>query len=584
MNTMRGTVVLSFLLVAILLLPISTQAQMILNENFEQDSDTWPWTTGMTSGWQCAPWPATHPNNYTWGVEDSCVYHRVHDGWYRSMFCNGLPDNLSPGIDDYMPGQESWAVWGPFDATLEMVTVIGNFYAWSDVEPWDDGEGDNFYMLAAVDPQDLVMENWDIAFDMGNDESFLQSHWTSVGFNLNQMWDWDGNPVSLIPEGQAVEDIYIAFVFISDDDDNTGLGVFVDDIYVSGYDGSYDFEIDEPDFMVYEDGELETCSGFTTEDEVYVANNFTSFGLPLEYATSHVLYLNEDVMNPESEYVPIDTMTAIWPANPLLGTIIDSLFQLPLTFSDTGWVGVKIVLDAPDDVVEIDEENNTYIDTFYVTFPQTRPEMIWHDLNGSDETDTEVTVDLSERTTLIIDYTAMNYPIQDNATISFGIGEELDSTGSFIGSLTNLTIDNEQHQVEWDVSDMPQNREFYLFAYLTDNATAPVYSYASQQVIIITPVKDVSSDAGIPEKFAIASAYPNPFNPTVEVQFAMPQAGQIEMRWYSLEGRLVDHQVRTVSAGYPVLGWTPHSLASGVYLLQAETPSGIANTRVFYLK
>ena len=79
-----------------------------------------------------------------------------------------------------------------------------------------------------------------------------------------------------------------------------------------------------------------------------------------------------------------------------------------------------------------------------------------------------------------------------------------------------------------------------------------------------------------PEVFALANNYPNPFNPTTTIKYALPQAADVELTVYNVLGQPVrtlvaEHQ----SAGRYVVEWdatndSGHSLSSGMYFYRLE--------------
>ena len=79
-----------------------------------------------------------------------------------------------------------------------------------------------------------------------------------------------------------------------------------------------------------------------------------------------------------------------------------------------------------------------------------------------------------------------------------------------------------------------------------------------------------------PEAFALADNFPNPFNPTTTIQYALPRAADVELTVYNVVGQPVrtlvaEHQ----SAGRYAVEWdatddSGHSLSSGMYLYRLQ--------------
>ena len=80
----------------------------------------------------------------------------------------------------------------------------------------------------------------------------------------------------------------------------------------------------------------------------------------------------------------------------------------------------------------------------------------------------------------------------------------------------------------------------------------------------------------LPTAFALADNFPNPFNPATTIQYALPQAADVELTVYNVVGQPVrtlvaEHQ----SAGRYVVEWDAtddngHSLSSGMYLYRLQ--------------
>lgn len=111
-------------------------------------------------------------------------------------------------------------------------------------------------------------------------------------------------------------------------------------------------------------------------------------------------------------------------------------------------------------------------------------------------------------------------------------------------------------------------------------------------------VEIVLSDAGAakgvvlawPQAFALVDNYPNPFNPTTTIQYALPQAADVELVVYNMVGQVVrtlvaEHQ----SAGHYAVEWdatadSGRRLSSGLYFYRLQAGAFRETKRMLLLK
>lgn len=85
-------------------------------------------------------------------------------------------------------------------------------------------------------------------------------------------------------------------------------------------------------------------------------------------------------------------------------------------------------------------------------------------------------------------------------------------------------------------------------------------------------------------------AAPNPFNPSVTISYAMPKDGQIAVRIYDIQGRLVNTLIDgTVAAGPGQVTWrgtdqAGRSMATGVYFVLVVTPDETVSRKLLLAK
>ncbi len=77
----------------------------------------------------------------------------------------------------------------------------------------------------------------------------------------------------------------------------------------------------------------------------------------------------------------------------------------------------------------------------------------------------------------------------------------------------------------------------------------------------------------LPTVYKMENAYPNPFNPTTNITIALPDASDLKVMVYNINGRQVAELANShYSAGYHHLALDASNLASGMYFVRAVVP------------
>jgi len=93
--------------------------------------------------------------------------------------------------------------------------------------------------------------------------------------------------------------------------------------------------------------------------------------------------------------------------------------------------------------------------------------------------------------------------------------------------------------------------------------------------------------SAIPEVFVLNKNYPNPFNPSTNINFELPDDGDVQIFIYDIKGFLIDELVNGyMEAGYHNLKWDGSGKASGVYFIQMIADNGnyIKMTKMMLVK
>jgi len=86
-------------------------------------------------------------------------------------------------------------------------------------------------------------------------------------------------------------------------------------------------------------------------------------------------------------------------------------------------------------------------------------------------------------------------------------------------------------------------------------------------------------DEHIPANFRLVGNYPNPFNPTTQIQFELPQSAQYTISIYSVHGQLLMEEIGLANAGLASITVDLRNNPTGVYIYQVRAVVD-AQTRV----
>jgi hypothetical protein len=94
----------------------------------------------------------------------------------------------------------------------------------------------------------------------------------------------------------------------------------------------------------------------------------------------------------------------------------------------------------------------------------------------------------------------------------------------------------------------------------------------------------ILTEVAVPDKMDL-SAYPNPFNPSTNVQFSLTEAGPVTLNIYNLSGQLVNTLVDgNLPVGAHQFTFNANHLPSGMYIAQINTTNATHATRLVLLK
>ncbi len=103
-------------------------------------------------------------------------------------------------------------------------------------------------------------------------------------------------------------------------------------------------------------------------------------------------------------------------------------------------------------------------------------------------------------------------------------------------------------------------------------AAAPVWAYMDPYTTV-TPPTAIEDDVAnnLPKKFELMGNYPNPFNPSTTIKYALPADGEVTLYVYNVIGqRVASMPMGMQKAGYRKIRFDGMQMSSGLYFYQLE--------------
>jgi hypothetical protein len=96
---------------------------------------------------------------------------------------------------------------------------------------------------------------------------------------------------------------------------------------------------------------------------------------------------------------------------------------------------------------------------------------------------------------------------------------------------------------------------------------------------------DDETEIDVPKEYALEQNYPNPFNPTTQIQFAIPVAGNYQLKVYNIIGQEVATLVNgEVAVGFHSVTFDATKLASGIYIYRLSGNSVNITRKMILMK
>jgi hypothetical protein len=193
-------------------------------------------------------------------------------------------------------------------------------------------------------------------------------------------------------------------------------------------------------------------------------------------------------------------------------------------------------------------------------------------------------------------YNAVYDTLAKNDTASYYIA--IFNSGEGNATISNVSSSNGVFTVVSFPSSIAQNTFAYARVKFKPNANNQTFTglitITSSDTVKTVNVTGYSNDltAGIatlssqvPDRFALSQNFPNPFNPTTKINFAVPYRSFVSLKVYDLNGREVSALVNnTLQAGTYQYEFDAAALPSGTYFYKLETSDFTSTKKLILIK
>jgi len=112
--------------------------------------------------------------------------------------------------------------------------------------------------------------------------------------------------------------------------------------------------------------------------------------------------------------------------------------------------------------------------------------------------------------------------------------------------------------------------------------TGDIPEWSNNQLYMIGYLEE---SIALPAVYSLSTAYPNPFNPTTTLSFAIPIDSEVSLSVYNLQGREVSTLIDgNMDAGYHSIVWDANSYASGVYFVKMVAGEFVNTQKLMLIK
>lgn len=151
----------------------------------------------------------------------------------------------------------------------------------------------------------------------------------------------------------------------------------------------------------------------------------------------------------------------------------------------------------------------------------------------------------------------------------------------------DLSDEEDVWLLEVTEDDFRVDGTFTMFSIVSENPAA-TDQVEIDNIVVRTTDTGVGVDeqsTQLPSKYELMANYPNPFNPTTNIQFALPANSNVKLTVVNALGQVVAELVNgALSAGVHDVSWNATNMTSGIYFYSIQADNFVQTRKMLLLK
>ena len=162
---------------------------------------------------------------------------------------------------------------------------------------------------------------------------------------------------------------------------------------------------------------------------------------------------------------------------------------------------------------------------------------------------------------------------------------------TIMNSHTGTAISWTRHEIDLTEYCGGEDEKLWFRFHFTSDGQNEMLGYFIDQVEFLIPeVVAIEDEVSIPAEFTMTQNFPNPFNPSTSIRFALPEMSTVKLQIFDIQGKLV----KTIVSADAVAGWHEmrwngqddkgQSAPAGVYLAKLQAGAHSRSIKMLLLK